>query len=486
MAAFNTLGAATVAIAAVIVVAFIRRQYFHPLGKIPGPWYTNWSSIVHLVQTLRGVGPIYVDNLHKKYGPVVRVGPSLVDVTDVETVKKIHRVKADFTKADFYRGIPPGAENLFNTQDLQFHRRHRKLLSAPLSESNLKALQPQIEEHVKLAVEKMGDEMKSRKAVDVCKWWTFMTTDVIGQLTFGESFHMLESGQVNRYIEDLQLAGIVGSVGSQLGSAIMLNVPLPFVGSYKSMQKRMSQYAANRLQRLRDALEGEAQGKQALLLSRLVQGQTVDGESLTDEEMRNDAELYIVAGSDTTSNSLTYITWAVCKQPKLRDRLVKEVQSLPEGFSDDDLKHLPFLSNCITEGLRRFPVVPAGLQRSVPQEGSSIGGHWLPGGATVMTQNWSLHRNPDIFADPDAFNPSRWENPTKSMKDSMLAFGGGSRVCIGMHLAYIELRMGLAHFFRSFPNSSVSTREGMNDDDMKQALHFVSSPQHHRCLIDAA
>ncbi|KAI1264321.1 cytochrome P450 [Xylariaceae sp. FL1019] len=485
MATFNTLGAVTVAITAVIVAVIFRRQYFHPLGKIPGPWYTNWSSIVHLVQTLRGVGPIYVDNLHKRYGPVVRVGPNLVDVIDLETVKKIHRVKADFTKADFYRNIPVGVENLFNTQDLQFHRRHRKLLSAPLSESNLKALQPQIQERIKLAIEKMGDEMKSRKAADVCKWWMFMTTDVIGQLTFGESFHMLESGQVNRYIEDLQMAGIVGTVGSSLGPAV-LYIPLPFVGSLKSVQYRLSQYAASQLKRLREELQDESKGKQALLLSRLVQGQTVDGESLTDKELRDDAELYIVAGSDTTSNTLTYITWALCKQPQLRDRLVKEVQNLPEAFSDDDLKHLPFLNDCITEGLRRFPVVPGGLQRSVPQEGSSIGGHWLPGGSTVMTQNWSLHRNPDIFPDPDTFNPSRWEHPTKLMKDSMLAFGGGSRVCIGMHLAYIELRMGLAHFFRTFPNSSVSTREGMCDDDMAQALHFISSPQHHRCLIDAA
>lgn len=55
-----------------------------------------------------------------------------------------------------------------------------------------------------------------------------------------------------------------------------------------------------------------------------------------------------------------------------------------------------------------------------------------------------------------------------------------------MHLAYIELRLGLAHFFRTFPNSRVSAIEGMSKDDMKQALYFIASPQHHRCLIEAA
>ena len=58
-------------------------------------------------------------------------------------------------------------------------------------------------------------------------------------------------------------------------------------------------------------------------------------------------------------------------------------------------------------------------------------------------------------------------------------------VCIGMHLAYMELRLGIAHFFQAFPHARVSTSEGMSDDDMKQALHFLSNPQHHRCLIEA-
>lgn len=126
----------------------------------------------------------------------MRLGPNEVDVTDLEATKKIHRVKADFVKADFYKGFATGQENIFNTRSNDFHRRHRKLLSQPMSESSLKSMQPQIEEKVRLAIRKMGEEMSTRKAVDVCKWWMFMTTDIIGQLTFGKSFQMLENGKV--------------------------------------------------------------------------------------------------------------------------------------------------------------------------------------------------------------------------------------------------------------------------------------------------
>ncbi|KAI0183044.1 cytochrome P450 [Xylaria flabelliformis] len=471
---------------AIVVSIILRRLFFNPLAKIPGPWYTNWTNIVLKIKVLKGDGPIYVDELHKQYGPVVRVGPNDVDVTDLTAVKKIHRVKADFLKTDFYKGVPYGKENLVSTQDTDFHRRHRKLLSQPISESSLKTMIPQIEEKVRLAIQRMGEEMKLKKVTDVFKWWMFMTTDVIGHLTFGESFHALEKGEVNTYIKDIRKAGIIGTFGTQLKllMPILYYVPLPGLGgSLGAISDRMSSYASTQLNKLRDELNSSGE-ERPLLLNKLVKGGTIEGESMTEVELRNAAEAYIVAGSDTTSNTLTFLTWVLCGQPEIKDQLIKELQTLPANFTDDDLKLLPFLNRCITEALRRFPVVPGGLPRYVPKEGTEISGYWLPGGSTVTTQTWSLHRDPEIFPDPDRYDPSRWENPTKLMKDSMMPFGGGSRICIGMHLAYIELRMGLAYFFRAYPNARVSKLEGMSDDDMIPAMHFISSPRNHRCLIE--
>lgn len=77
------------------------------------------------------------------------------------------------------------------------HRRFRRLLSSPLSESGLKAFLPQIDSKVNLVIQRMEEEYKTRGATDIYKWWLFMATDVIGELSFGESFRMLENGKVS-------------------------------------------------------------------------------------------------------------------------------------------------------------------------------------------------------------------------------------------------------------------------------------------------
>lgn len=117
-------------------------------------------------------------------------------VSDPAGARQIHRIKGEFLKAPFYEKVNPGA-NVFNTRDVDIHRRHRKLLSGPVSETGLQALLPQVEAKVRLTIQRIGEEMYTRGAADLCKWWLFMTTDVIGELSFGESFRMLEYGQVS-------------------------------------------------------------------------------------------------------------------------------------------------------------------------------------------------------------------------------------------------------------------------------------------------
>jgi cytochrome P450 len=223
---------------------------------------------------------------------------------------------------------------------------------------------------------------------------------------------------------------------------------------------------------------------------------------LTHEQIRQEAQGYIIAGSDTTAVTLTYLTWAVSRDARVRDKLVEELATVPEPVADRNLRDLPYLNQVINETLRLYTAVPFGLPRSAPSEGATFNGYFVPGGTTVSTQSYSMHRDPAIFPDPHAFKPERWANITKDMKDASLPFGGGSRskcfeiysflslltmsiVCIGMHLARIELRLGTALFFRKFPNAHPSAKEGMTERDMDMKSFFLMAPQGHRCLIEA-
>lgn len=138
---------------------------------------------------------------HKKLcqGPIVRVSPSEVEINDIAAIKQIHKVGGQFLKSDWYHILTTkdkDAENLFNTTDSGYHSRLRKLLSSPISENNLKQYEGIVTDRILLAIRRVAEEIESRGVADIYKWMTFLTTDIIGELTFGKSFQMLERGEV--------------------------------------------------------------------------------------------------------------------------------------------------------------------------------------------------------------------------------------------------------------------------------------------------
>jgi hypothetical protein len=130
-------------------------------------------------------------------GSTVRVAPNEVDFSDISAAKEIHRVGSGFLKSVWYQNLTLKAgTNIFNIINPKEHGVRRRLLSAPISDSSLKLMESLINEKVSLAIQKIKEEMECRGAADVFKWWMFMASDVIGQLSFGDSFGMLERGIV--------------------------------------------------------------------------------------------------------------------------------------------------------------------------------------------------------------------------------------------------------------------------------------------------
>jgi cytochrome P450 len=192
---------------------------------------------------------------------------------------------------------------------------------------------------------------------------------------------------------------------------------------------RLLQYAEESVQRYKRQVLAEPDSHPQTFFTRFFN--KADSEGLSDLDIRNEAMAYIVAGSDTTSNTLTYLVWALCQNKDAQKALVNELQDLPDEFTDLDLRELRHLNNVINETLRLYPAAPSLLPRVVPPGGETLAGHWLPGGTKVGTQAWTLHRLPEIFPDPLKFDPARWDNPTREMKDAFMPFGGGSR---GTHI----------------------------------------------------
>ena len=457
---------------------------------------------------------------------MVRIGPTEVSISDPSATREIYSVKESYRKTPFYTNfVPQRVTNIFSTTDPDLHRRYRRLLSSPMSETSLhNVYYAAVEANANLTIWRIREEMESRGVADVFKWWLFMTTDIIGELSFGESFRMLEQKKKNQYILDLEKNGFMGALRATFPTLIAISsvFPVPVIKHAVAASARMARYAEESLARRQRLEAADPTNAKVTLFSKIYQA--AGDEHLTFKEMRDNAMAYIVAGSDTTATTLTYLVWAVCRHPEVKATLFKELETLPadEDFTDRELKQLPYLNQVIDEALRLYPAVAAGLPRFVPPGGATLAGHWIEGGVTVSSQSYTLHRNPEAFPQPEVFNPSRWETPTKAMKDAFFAFGGGSRstlssiylfstilplrtqieddhlpvfgiplvltvqkVCLGLHLARMELRLATALFFRAFPTATVSTSEGMSDKDMEPNLHFLISPKGKRCLIEA-
>ncbi|KAH7016446.1 cytochrome protein [Microdochium trichocladiopsis] len=478
------------------------KAYVGPLSKIPGPWYAPWTDLVNTYSALTAQKHLYALRLHEKYGPVVRIGPNELLVNSAAGAATIHQVKRPFLKSSWYRKFLPGVENIFNTINPEFHRRHRRLLASPLSESSLQTVfLPRIEAHFDLAISKMQHDINTQGYTDVAKWFLFLTSDVIGELSFGDSFHMLERNEMNQYIRDLQGHKVVRGLRLAFGSIASspLSGFLPGFRALRKLNERNRMYATQSIERHKALVEkqqldpekagsdagAKATGVYPTLFQKMYKANDENGETLTAKELVDDAGIFIIAGSDTSSTTLTFLVWAVCRHPEIQKALVEEVAALPEGYTQQDLKDLKFLNLVIQETLRLYAAAPSALPRVVPPSGAEIDGYWLPGGGVVNTTTYALHRDEKVFPDPDKFNPWRWKNPTKEMKNAWMPFGGGTRTCVGIHLAYIEIRLGVARFFREFPHAKISTREGMSDDDMKEVVFFLLSPKGKRCLIEA-
>lgn len=129
-------------------------------------------------------------------GPIVRISPTEACFQDLSTTREMYRVKGEYRKGKFYDQLANGQVSVFSTRDVDVHKRQRRLLSSEMSESSLQKHLPVVEAKVRLAIQRMQEEMQQRKAADVFHWFLSMATDVIGELSFGKSFDMLETGGV--------------------------------------------------------------------------------------------------------------------------------------------------------------------------------------------------------------------------------------------------------------------------------------------------
>jgi len=173
------------------------------------------------------------------------------------------------------------------------------------------------------------------------------------------------------------------------------------------------------------------------------------GRPLTRDEVVSDLAVFLIAGHDTTSTTLTYALWALGRHPELQDRVANEVGALGDrSLTVDDVPALPFTVQVVHEALRLCPPAPA-LARLATRE-TVVGGFRIERGTNLIVGIYALHRDPALWDAPETFDPDRFSVERSRSRDrwQFLPFGAGARSCIGDHFAMLEATLGLASLVR--------------------------------------
>lgn len=183
-----------------------------------------------------------------------------------------------------------------------------------------------------------------------------------------------------------------------------------------------------------------------------------EGVGLTDIEIRNEVDTFMFEGHDTTTSGISWTLYCLAKYPEHQVKVREEVRRVLGGrkwLNYDDLKELKYTQWCIKEAMRLYPpvfLIFRQSSREIEMEGCKIPkGVWL---SVIIHQ---LHRNPNVWPEPDKYDPLRFEPSNAKNRDpyAYLAFSAGSRNCIGQNFAINELRVVVASIVNRYQLSVV-------------------------------
>jgi cytochrome P450 len=322
-------------------------------------------------KSLKGDPEVHME-LSLEYGPVVHLKNNLVLINETSIRKSYMTYK--FPKSKIYEGFDINGPNIFSAINKGFHQRVRKLILPAFSNKTLADIEPTIyrvgSESLVKYLESYLDTQPS-KEFDIMYLFHADTLDVISELVFGETLNTIWDEKKGLYcIKELEKSQYILFLRQQI--ALFRHIKLPMETLFKPM-------ILENINKRRNSNEVHTDILQSMIDSK----DPETGEYLTDLEIVDECLTLLLAGMDTTANSLTWILYEVIKNPRIyklvADEIVDKFPNLNEPISLERAKNeLKYLSAAILEGFRMHPVAAGFLPREVPEGGLNIDGHYLP------------------------------------------------------------------------------------------------------------
>ncbi|SMR42078.1 unnamed protein product [Zymoseptoria tritici ST99CH_1E4] len=448
--------------------------YLHPLAKYPGPKVRAASGWPYFLDLIRGNSPQYMLELHDQYGPVVRVAPNELIFNRPQAFKDIYGRKAgqkELRKDEMYAS-GMGEPTLLYC-DETYHSYIRKLMAPGFSESALRKQETVVQSRLALLICKLHEEGQDGHAsIDLMKWVNFFIFDVVGHLTYGDSFECLTSSALHPWITKFTGLGRPMAY-AQASQRLPRFLRLPFLAlmldrSLLSDRKFLYKTSEAKVQ-ARIVKESPIPDFMGTLIESHKDGK------MTALQLNSNAVFLMAAGTETLVTSVVHTIFRLLTNKHALLKLTQEIRSTfttSEDITMTGVNKCRYLLACLDESLRIQAPSPVTHPRFTPTEGITIDGHFVPGNMAVGVPIHAACRSSVNFHDPDTYAPERWTGEDRryinDSKDAAMIFSVGPRDCLGRSIAMIGLKLVIARLIWHF-----DIEQCFPDDWAEQKVYLV-------------
>ncbi|KAK4499233.1 hypothetical protein PRZ48_009746 [Zasmidium cellare] len=461
----SLLAAAAVAALLFIITGAVYRVYFSRNSHIPGP---KLAALTYLYQSYYDIYPyqgqwlFHQIELHKQYGPVVRVGPDEIHIDNPDFynefagTSKQRRDKSAtwywFSDMDQTIGL-----SAFATLDHDRHAHLRSAMNGFFAKRKVQELEDRVKVHVKKMTSRLLEYKATGELVNLLSLASALTLDVISEYSFGKSVDCLDTRDLGAPLRAQLESGVqLHPVARQFRLIIramlrgMAYASAKF-GIPKEFRKFDDMVADLTDPAYQKAMQ-EGEGKSATetsIVEAMYHSKILSPAEKTQLRIRAEAGNLVGAGTETTARTLAVGLFYVLNDPDIHSRLLAEIRTfMPTANSDIpsvvELTKLPYLTACLHETTRIAHGVAGRLVRISPDKDLFCNNVRTPKGSTFSVSHYIQHTNPKIFPEPFAFKPDRFlgEKSGEAFR-YLVAFGKGPRMCLGMNLAWSEMCLSL-------------------------------------------
>ncbi|KAG9193964.1 hypothetical protein G6011_03999 [Alternaria panax] len=477
------LGAFLAVYALKSVIRIIYNVYWHPLAKYPGPKIWIALGFTRALGHMRGDFDLRMAEEHRKHGEVVRISVNGLSFINPAAWKDIY----GHGHKELRKHFPPNSvnPNQIIAADSSNHFRMRRAMLPAFSEKALAQQERLVRVYLDLLVQRLGECATTSGTADMARWYNLTTFDLIADLCFGKSLDGLETGKSNAWIEKIdQMLKMMPVLTLVTSFPLLMSLfKLTFGKKMQQSRKQHQEYAASLAM---SRIKGKEQADRGDFMDFILRSRGEEHE-LSDEELVHNADLLMVAGSETTATILLGVTYYLLRNPACYKKVTEEVRGAFGTAEEIAFKEVnarcPYMLACLNEAMRIFPSIPLALLR-VTSEGAPtpVAGHLIPPETNVGVHQLAAYHSPLNFHDPLSFYPERWlpevyNDPSSPFHDDRRdvhkPFSYGRRDCIGRNLAFLEMRLIVALLLWNF---DLELAEGMGGWEKQRIFGLWEKP----------